>query len=147
MFAESDVVTVAPIEHIRSHPEMYFPEGRIGGGYLAGRLVGDVVTGVIGETFAVRTGDWWIVASETDWMSDSHGRSVQSFFECVVPFPEGGQNAMRSEALISARARDVVTSDGTNECIIKGRGDSFLTQLIRRHPQWRRCVAFRLVNI
>ncbi|WP_406694553.1 hypothetical protein V5E97_26135 [Singulisphaera sp. Ch08] len=141
-----DLKIIDPVEHVRSHPEMYLPQGTLDGSMLASRIVGDVLMLSDGWAYALHAGDWWIVASEIDWIQRILGSEWKDYFQKIVPFPEAGQNAMHSGVLLIAFAQDLMTFDEVSTHVIRGEADpSELEVKVREAPQgWKRAIAFRL---
>ena len=48
-----------------------------------------------------RLNDWWLVASDTNWM-EHPSFTVQELFGRVVAAPELGPNSMRAEVILAA---------------------------------------------
>lgn len=134
------------VEHVRSHPEMYLPQGGLNGSTLASGLVGDILTLSRHWAYALHSGDWWIVASEDDWIERVLGSSGRDYFKEIIPFPEAGQNAMHSGILLMAFAKDVMTFDEVSTLVIRGEAEpSEPESKLREVPQgWKRAIAFRL---
>lgn len=110
------------VEHIRAHPELYLPEGRPDSASLARRLAGDAF--FLGATFAgiLSSNGWWFVVADKDWLGVSTGETADA--SRIVPFPEAGPNAVRTEALLSAFAEEVVAFDYDKARTLKGlKGD------------------------
>ena len=144
MDTEDRLKILDPIACIRAHPEMYLPWGLSDGDSLALRLADDAMA-TTGLAISLRAGEWWGVASEADWIGLSKARGVSDYFERIIPFPEAGPNSMRAGILVAAFAEDVVTWDETAETLVKGRAEALgpMLELRRRHPEWKRLVAFR----
>ena len=79
-------------------------------------------------------------------MNKAPGFTVEELFSRIVPFPQAGANSMHSEVLVTAFARDVVTWDRQEPCIIKGDilAHEEMRDIIKSNPHWRRVVAFRM---
>lgn len=145
MFSRDDLTVVTePLGFIQTHPENFLPEGRVSGESLVLRLISDILVQPNRTAIALRLGAWWVVASDEDWISRIAIETDRDPFTHIVAFAEAGPNSMHAEVLITAYAQDVVTYVGTQERKVKGEGDENLLQAIRRHPEWRRSVAFRL---
>lgn len=136
------------VEHVRSHPKMYLPQGTLDGNTLASCLVGDILTLSKHWAYALHSGDWWLVASEDDWIGRIVGSSVQDYFNKILPFPEAGQNAMHSGILLTAFAKDVTTFDEVSTRVIRGEADpSEPESKVREAPRgWKRAIAFSIVQ-
>jgi hypothetical protein len=143
-YSAADLSPVNGIAHIRAHPEMYLPSGRVDGHSLASAIVADVLVEPGRGAAIQRVDRWWLVASDHDWV----GPSVIDYFHRVVPFPDAGPNSMRAEVLLTAFADDVVTFDAASHEVIKGMVDLAepIFALRKRHPEWKRVIAFRLAD-
>jgi hypothetical protein len=140
--------TIDPISHIRSNPAMYLPQ--LPGGvdlssYLAERLVSDAMTLGATHVDVCRNDDWWTVASDKDWLAGQGESDVAALFAGVVPFPKAGVNSMRAEVLLTAFARDILTSDEQSAQLIKGDFPSnWLAWKLPSPTPWVRIVRFRM---
>jgi hypothetical protein len=123
---------------------MYLPSGRVNGHSLASAIFTDALVESNRRVVVERLNDWWIIASDHDWI----GPAAKDHFERIVPFPEAGPNSMRSEVLLTAFADDVIVFDAVSHCIIKGdaKATEPLIALRKQHPEWKRIVAFRLAE-
>ncbi len=100
-----------------------------------------------GESVTIlKKDDWWLVASEFDWIENSGGYSIEEIFSRIIPFPEDGQNSVRGEILLKAFAQDVFTESTSNSTVIKDR----ISQKIRiwldtqKNSSLKRIIAFRM---
>lgn len=57
---------------------------------------------------------WWIVVSDKDWLIQPDRPVSMQNFHHIVPFPEAGREASRSEILLTAFASAVVTCGATD---------------------------------
>ena len=112
--------TIDPIAHIRSNREIYLPAIGDVSIYLAQRLSSDAMVLGANEVDVARAGEWWTVSADTDWLAKPCECAVEKLFNQVIPFPQAGPNSMRSEILLTAFARDVVTSNDRETKVIKG---------------------------
>jgi hypothetical protein len=111
------------IEYVRSHPEKFFKGGIFAAIELAMSLVREALQYGVASVEVARHGGWTIVHSPDDWLAGDASRA----FTLIVPFPEGGPNAMRMEILATAFAREVLTkADGRVEHIAGQRTPAFL---------------------
>jgi len=137
-----------PVEYIRQRPQMFLRSGRVSGQALAESIAGDSLTLTGGPVTVFRRGDWWFVGCEEDWMALPSGPSVDELFCRIVAFPEAGPNAMHSEILLTAFARDVLLKEGGTLRALKGsmpEADEARGTLLR-DPRWQRAVAFRVAS-
>jgi hypothetical protein len=135
--------TVDPINHIRSNRAMYIPGAGDPSSYLAQRLLSDAMLLGASHVNVHRDGDWYTVAADKDWLANSGAQDVRELFSRVVPFPQAGVNSMRAEVLLSAFARDVITSDESTATPIQGNVQTSLFPLLAPWP-WARIVRFRV---
>ena len=111
--------------------------------YLAQRLSSDAMVLGATEVDVVRAGEWWTVASDTDWLAKPCECALDKLFHQVIPFPEAGPNSMRSEILLTAFARDVVTINSSEEVkVIVGNLAADTISL--DSSRWARIVKFRV---
>lgn len=95
------------IEWIRSRPNQFFASGKPDAVALLAYLMADVVMIGLGTCFIRRTSaDWWIIASDSDWLKNGK-YSIQELFYHVVSEHSHGEHSMRGEVLLSAFAKSV----------------------------------------
>lgn len=132
-----------PLTHVRSHPEMYLPAGRLEPSDFAARIAADALACGAGRTLAVHHDTWWAVAADIDWLAGG-APAVADLFRRVIPLPQAGPNSMRGEILLGAFADDVITWDSQRADRIQGtqRESESLRSLLNDRT-WRRVIAFR----
>lgn len=137
--------TLDPLDHIRRNPGMYLPGGNVDPSHLASRLSYDALTLGATRTLVVHRDAWWTVAADRDWLADG-SRVLEDLFQNVVPFPEAGVNAMRSEVLLGAFADEILTWDRQIAMVLKGvvPNPPAVQSLLGDTDQWARTIAFRL---
>lgn len=138
--------TIDPLAHVRSHPEMYLPDGEADAFKIAARLASDAVACGARRTFTAHRDDRWIVAADTDWLA-APGVAPRELFHRVFPSPRGGRNTFRSEVLLGAFADAVVTWTGDEVEPVQGDHASLLDLRDELLGVWKRAVAFRLVQV
>jgi hypothetical protein len=132
---------------LRSHASMFFSTVDTTQSALMEHLVGEaVILGCVRVEAEFHDG-WAIVGAEMDWFSVPSRVSVTEdcLFTRVFAFPEAGDNSCRTEVLVAAFARDVVTASAGRVRIIQGDvppNDS-VVRLLSETSRWRRAVAFR----
>jgi hypothetical protein len=139
------VSQIAPIDHVRAHPEMYLMSDRPDGASLAARLAGDALLLGAGKTLVVHDDRWWAVAADVDWLSTSaSGLPLAELFARIIPLPEAGVNSMRSEVLIGAFAEQIVTwGENDPKRVMKGSEvESGRLASSVADSIWKRVVAF-----
>jgi hypothetical protein len=123
------------IEYVRAHPKKFFREGKFTAVELAMDLVREALQCGVPSVEVVRHDRWTIVHSPDDWL----GESASAAFVQIVPFPEGGPNAMRMEVLATAFAREVLTKvDGRVEQI----AGPYTPSVLESYADRGRAVAF-----
>jgi hypothetical protein len=138
--------TVEPLAHVRSHPEMYLPDGEADPFKVAARLEADAVASGAKRTFTAHRDGRWIVAADTDWLAAA-GVAPRELFRRLVPSPRGGRNTFRSEVLLGAFADAVVTWSGENVEPIQGDHATLLDLRDELPGAWQRAIAFRLAPV
>lgn len=106
------------VEFVRSHPAMFFPEGRPSALACARQLVTQALA--LGGTLVSvqRVSDWWIVSSDGDWFLPG---PVAEQFRRLTPLPELGVNTTRVEVVLTAFASAVATKErGTAWVTVSG---------------------------
>ena len=133
------------IDYVRQRPERFFQAGSPEPVELATHIVGEVLLLGGSETCTMRSGDWWIISSNVDWLTTCPDYAPEELFFHIVALPEAGPNSMRAEILLTAFAQQVITVSADHQSIIKGdvsQADN-IWQLIASRPNWKRTVAFR----
>ena len=133
------------IDYVRQRPERFFRAGSPDPIELVTHIVGEVLLLGGREICTMRSGDWWIISSNVDWLTMCPDYAPEELFFHIVAFPEAGPNSMRAEILLTAFAQQVVTVSADNQSIIKGdvsQADN-IWRLIASRPDWKRTVAFR----
>jgi hypothetical protein len=78
-----------------------------------------------------RIGEWWLVSSERDWLASEDGSiSTKPFFH-IVAFPPAGDNSHRSEVLLTAFAKAVLTCGNDGPTWIRGDPEEYLPDGLR----------------
>ncbi|HZP84757.1 MAG TPA: hypothetical protein VFB21_24190 [Chthonomonadaceae bacterium] len=136
------------IETIRRNPKMYLPFGELRGDSLSTRLASDILSVSTRAVGILQYASWWIVASEEDWISKAQGEeNIDEYFKRIVPFPEGGVNAMHAEILLTAFARKLITATPRAVCVSligSAPEEDLFVYVTRSLPKWKRLVAFQL---
>ena len=133
------------IDYVRQRPERFFRAGSPEPVELITHIVGEVLLLGGSETCTMRSGDWWIISSNVDWLATCPDYAPEELFFHIVAFPEAGPNSMRAEILLTAFAQQVVTGSADHQSIIKGdvsQADN-IWELMTSRPNWKRTVAFR----
>ena len=133
------------IDYIRQRPERFFRGGSPEPVELVTHIVSEALLLGGSETCTVRSGDWWMISSNVDWLATCPDYAPEELFFHIVAFPEAGPNSMRAEILLTAFAQQVVTVSADHQSIITGnvsQADN-IWQLIASRPDLKRTVAFR----
>ena len=152
--------TIDPLEHIRSHPQMYLPGGIVDPVHLATRSAGDALSLSANRVELVHENEWWIVRADLDWLFEIplngvcgvpgnppvHAfYSIHEIFNNIVPIPQAGVNSFRSEILLTVFAKQVITAAGYKVDIIKPSDRSNTDTLPMLCKEiWCRTIAFRM---
>ena len=133
------------IDYVRQRPERFFRGGSPEPVELVTHIVGEVLVLGGSETCTMRSGDWWIISSNVDWLATCPDYDPKELFCHIVALPEAGPNSMRAEILLTAFAQQVITASADHQVIIKGEvsPDDHIWQLLASRPNWKRTVAFR----
>lgn len=76
---------------------------------LVSRIVFDALILGAADIRVLTADKWFLVASSIPWFLQSLGSlQIDSLFERIVPLPEAGANACRSEILLGAFASDII---------------------------------------
>jgi hypothetical protein len=128
---------------IRRRRAMYLPS-ETPGPYLAGKLVQDIaLLGALPARVAL-DGEWWLVSADHDWLSTASGAVPTEPFFRIVPCPQWGPYAFRTEVLLTAFAEAVVTAADACPTWIAGESAGAEPPNALRAPGPGRQVAFRL---
>tara|TARA_R110002111_G_scaffold249229_1_gene313070 strand:+ start:523 stop:1362 length:840 start_codon:yes stop_codon:yes gene_type:complete len=131
------------VSHIQSYSEIYLPQEKQTGSSLVALLIEDVlISGHMVVSFKVD--DWWVIASNTDWINIQSNMTINDYFTNLIRVPDQGPLSIHSEVLITALAKDLVTFDRTSNVVIKGEMNDSVLNLSLKHPEWARLVAFKI---
>ena len=93
----------------------------------------------------LRSGDWSVVGASRDWFTCRRFPLPEDeAFQRAFGFPELGANSVTGEFLVGAFATRALVGDGRGVRPVKGTAsaDPAVVELVARHPQWTRVVAF-----
>ncbi len=140
-----DILT-DPKQFIRRAPERFFRHVPPKAYELVQGLAADALL-LTGGLVRMRrgSGGWWIVQCDEDWLCVGNKGDPLEVFQRMLPLPEASPNSLRSEVLVAAFARDLVTTAAGGRSVIVG--EAFPTDQV-----WSemgelgvgRAVAFRL---
>jgi hypothetical protein len=130
---------------IRRRRQMFIGRPTVTPDVLATMLVGDALYLNVTHIEVQRSGDWWIVVSEDDWIAKANV-DLDTLFNRIIPIP-GVVNSHRAEVVVNAFASAVFTAKG--EQLFIPRGDveeirSVVQQLSLGQFKVPRIVGFRL---
>lgn len=125
---EGNLPTVDAIKAIRHDPAKYgFADHR--GPALVCRVVSDAVFSDVTNVEVRRSGDWWIVQAQEDWLVRAAALThrvvaadlaIESLFRRIVELPRRGRFSPRAEVFLTALAEAVVTFGGDGVIWISG---------------------------
>jgi hypothetical protein len=135
----ADVTPVTPQAYVRGNADRFFFSGRFTPQEAAGLLATEALLTGCRHVELRRHGSWWIIGGDREWL---HPPLHRQAFEALVPFTEGGPNAVRGGILLTVFASDVVTLGHEGMHIVKGRDSTELSQFLSQ-ASYARAVAFR----
>lgn len=142
-YSADDLKVIDPIDAIRDNPELFTGAKKPTAELLVSRLISDILVDDSRIVSVARVCDWWIVASDIDWIEVAAFSSVLEYFNRVIPFPEAGRNSIHCGVILSAFTCDLVTFSAERKTLVHGEADTLNDDLTSRFPAWGRCVAFR----
>ncbi|MGA7325610.1 MAG: hypothetical protein WBX25_14240, partial [Rhodomicrobium sp.] len=86
---------------------------------LSAQLARDALELGVTQVEVHHSGDWWIVASDDDWLLYHNRRNVLETFSLIVPIP-WLVNSCRSEVIVHALAASVFTSRDGQLVVLRG---------------------------
>ena len=130
---------------IRARPQMYVGDGDRSL-EIAQALISDALVLGASHVSCDRRLGWFLVAADLDWLTAScrFPQPIAELFRRIVPFPESGVNAMRSEVLVSAFASSALTVTPDDQFAICGGSPPSEVLSLLREPMVRRAIAFTL---
>ena len=133
-----------PVRWAHSNPQLFFRGGEVDAYQLLSWVLADVLVFGQGGCFVEQEGDWWLVASNRDWLR-TKAHSVEQLFQRVVAEPRHGGHSMRAELLVAAYCRDIFTTTRAAEQAIKGsRPAASLVDSVFNDAWVERALFFRL---
>jgi hypothetical protein len=129
---------------IRGNEARFFSAGRAEAIPLLAYAMNDVLELGRGECRISHHDDWWVIASDRDWLRHPEF-SVRQLFENVIPAPEHGEHSLRAEVLLNAFAVDVFTIAGDEPLVVRGEAPEPALIMRAVEPTWcKRLIAFRM---
>lgn len=140
-YNETSISVVDPVDLVRQQESRFFIAGIFDPDEMAAQVAAEALRCGAGCVKIDRREQWWIIAADRDWLGE---RDALQAFRRLVSYPEGGENSMRSEILLTAFARDVVTRAHGETVAIKGETDASQQALLASLSKAGRLVAFRV---
>jgi hypothetical protein len=116
IYSEKDIqVLDDAVAFIRRRPDMFVGDNPTGASFAA-RVVECLILRDAGPLRVERSGSWYSISADKDWLvSESGAVSFEAFYR-LVPMPNVGLFYNRAEVFLTALTDAVVTSgsDGTN---------------------------------
>ena len=104
----------------------------------------------VGRTLILEMDGWCYFCAEFDWIFSSKVeiKAIEEVFFHFQPFPEGGTNSYRYEALCGAFSSDILTYLHDNVLVLKGSLPkvSVRARHLEKLGQWERIVGFRILS-
>ena len=96
------------VEYVRNNPQIFFHGGQYSHYEILTKVVIDAVS--LGCTSLVieKKFDFWIIASDENWININNPHGLEKVFSRLTPNPNAGQNVSRSEILLNAFIDNVV---------------------------------------
>lgn len=111
-----------PIASLRAHPNWFFASGHFEWQTAVGLLIAEAyLSSRVGDAKVARVGDWVTVTADADWLNGD----LEAFTKPTA-FPEGGTNATRVEALLTAYCDAVVTASRGRRSDIRTLGEHLM---------------------
>ena len=118
-----DLHVIDSIAAIRRAPRLYAGDPPRAA-RLAAKMVGDLVQFGMRSVSAEAFGAWWLITSQSDWLSID-GVYHPEYWRRVVHAPEIGLQAMRPEVLLTVFSSVLVTvANGSLEFLVGDRVDN-----------------------
>ena len=138
MSAHDDFTPLDATAWVRANAGRFFRYGEFNSVEAACRLVAEALAAGAQDVEVLRVGQWHVVSSTSDWLPSPADTDA---FRGLVPFPEGGQNATRSEFLLTVFAKSVVVHTPGNATAITGEVDDDVVAALNARGR-ARSVAF-----
>lgn len=104
---------IDPIDHIRRNVKMYLGRTEVVPEIIVSFIVNDAIVLGAKNVIVKNCSDWWLIASEMDWLRVGNDNPILQLFQKFVTLEGGGQNAVRREIILSAFANNIITWDDT----------------------------------
>ena len=140
LYDETSISVVDPLALVREQESRFFIAGKFDPDEIAAQVTAEALRCGASCVRIDRREQWWIVTADLDWLGE---RDALQAFRRLVSYPEGGENSMRSEVLLTAFAHDVVTMAHGEILAIKGETDASQQAFLASFSKAGRLVAFR----
>lgn len=140
----SDIKVIDTVKGIRERRHMYFLNGIASYDDLIGRMSADILEIPHARMIVFRAENWCIIGSDKPWIPVPEDRSISEFFFRIVPTPERGYMAMRTEVFLTAVSKDLVLFLPEFHLIVQGEVTETLLLKIYPMTTCQQMIAFRL---
>lgn len=141
LYNETSISTVDPVALVRQQESRFFIAGRFDPAEMAAQVAAEALRCGASCVRIDRREQWWIVSADRDWLGEQDALQA---FRRLVSYPEGGENSMRPEVLLTVFADDVVTVAHGETVAIKGEADASQQAFLVSFSKAGRLVAFRV---
>jgi hypothetical protein len=138
--------TLTLAQAVKRNPAMYLPYGRATPEDFAAMLLSDAMMLDAPRVSGARWGDWWVVASDTDWIAPYLAvTSVRDYFDSLSPPIPRHDNQANPAAIVAAMASEIITLGPEGETVIKGdvSAHDLIWSYVKSDRTWNRVIAFR----
>jgi hypothetical protein len=137
-----NITIIDPMKWVRSRPNQFFfgrdtPDPTD----LLIYIMADIIKLGKGECAIRRTGEWFVIGSDVDWLKHEQ-YSILDLFNNVVAAPAHGEHSMRGEILVNAFARDVAVLE--NGKVLQVKGDAPPPDTLEKAVSMQQAIVFRL---
>jgi hypothetical protein len=135
----------APVEMVRSRPEMYFPPGKRRDIRLAQGVSLDAMLSGCREIVARNEGDVWVIAASANWLRHE-AISGPALFERIISLAPVDPNGMRTEIVLNAFCTEVVAVVGSEVVFEKSAVTvkPVLAEVFRKYSELCAGIGFRI---
>lgn len=114
------LITSDAVEYVRKNPQLFFYGGCYSHHEILTKVVMDAVSLGCSSLVVEKQFDFWIIASNKNWVGINNPHGLEKIFSRLTPNPNAGQNASRSEILLNAFIDNVVFMSKTQIFFSKG---------------------------
>ena len=136
-------------DFLKKHPEMFF--GSEGASEQGVANILSLTAKHLGasDVKSIKRNDFMCVCSDKDWLilENKDGLTEINVFYRLWPFPEGGVNAARIEAIAKVYSSILVSARKSNIFVVKGSLDAEEEKIINKLCEtWERVICFKYEN-